>query len=125
MCTIFTSNSNGDKNQFFAQNFFLQKRMIRIVAVAVLLLLEAVLSHPFNLDLINFKNMDKFSKFPPFVNAMRPQFSHQQFSPQQFSPSQRYSAAVQQQYNPEDYLADPLGSFPVCNLDSYFYSCRS
>ncbi len=117
-------------------NGFLQSRMIRI-ALAILVLGSA-LAHPFNLDFAQLdaqmKQLEQLSgklspynhlKLSPYTAAAakQPQFSAH-FSPQslQFSfgqhstDQQQYSTAQQQQqqqYNPQDYLADPLGSFPV------------
>jgi hypothetical protein len=110
--------------------------MIRIAAA--ILVLGSALAHPFNLDFAQLdaqmKQLEQLSgklspynhlKLSPYTAAaakQQPQFSAH-FSPQslqfsfgQHSPAQQqYSTAQQQQqqYNPQDYLADPLGSFPV------------
>ena len=110
--------------------------MIRIAAA--ILVLGSALAHPFNLDFAQLdaqmKQLEQLSgklspynhlKLSPYTAAAKqPQFSAH-FSPQslqfsfgQHSPAQQQYSTVQQQqqqqqYNPQDYLADPLGSFPV------------
>jgi hypothetical protein len=118
--------------------------MIRIAAA--ILVLGSALAHPFNLDFAQLdaqmKQLEQLSgKLSPYTHlklspytaaaAKQPQFSAH-FSPQslqfsfgQHSPvqQQQYSTAQQQQqqYNPQDYLADPLGSFPVQYIVQYGY----
>ncbi len=116
--------------------------MIRIAA-AILVLGSSALAHPFNLDFAQLdaqmKQLEQLSgklspynhlKLSPYTAAAKQpqfsahfspqslQFSFGQHSPaqQQYSPAQQQYSTVQQQqqqYNPQDYLADPLGSFPV------------
>lgn len=76
------------------------------VAALFCLAISTVLSHPFNLA--HFHQLEKLAKLnaapnPYTVPAQQP-FGNNQFKPA-FNPHY--------QYNPQDYLADPLGSFPV------------
>ena len=89
------------------------------LVVLLLVVLESVLSYPFNLDHIKqFEQLAKLNSNPYTVAAkpynqfkplFNPLFAQQQ---QQYGVQQQYGQP-QPQYNPLDYLADPLGSFPV------------